>query len=292
MNIVCWNVNGLRSVVKKGNLEHMFAAYTPEIFFLMETKVQTNQLDESVLHRPGYDFILNPSAARPGHSGTALYVKQNTNYTVLGFDEVLIPFVTKMKRWYVGEAYTLKTRSGVSNRIMPDQPYTVLHEGRLIAVKLQHCIIIGCYFPNGGDRVGMDGLYHKMCFYDCCTQYMQSLQKQNPDLPVILMGDVNITLTDLDLARPESNKNSVGCIALDRKNLGTWQNLGWVDVFRQTNPNTQVYSWWDTITGARARNVGWRIDSVWMQSKADCKLQVQYLVECMGSDHCPLLIQI
>jgi exodeoxyribonuclease-3 len=74
--------------------------------------------------------------------------------------------------------------------------------------------------------------------------------------------------------------------------LKVWSDSGWADVFRHKNPTTEVYSWWDVITGARARNVGWRIDSAWVMKKFADIVFVEYKTEQMGSDHCSVVVSL
>ena len=68
----------------------------------------------------------------------------------------------------------------------------------------------------------------------------------------------------------------------------------WHDIWREKNPDTkEVYSWWDPVTRSRERNVGWRIDGLWSDPVFFDRVQhIEYLMEQMGSDHCPIMLEL
>lgn len=108
-----------------------------------------------------------------------------------------------------------------------------------------------------------------------------------------MSGDVNCAHNEIDLARPDDNKHSIGFLPEERAWITKCIDQGWVDIFREKNPEKVIYSWWHVITRARVRNVGWRIDYFFCDRElfSDIK-NIEYLNEQMGSDHCPVMIEI
>jgi exodeoxyribonuclease-3 len=111
----------------------------------------------------------------------------------------------------------------------------------------------------------------------------------------VLWGwDLNCAHHEIDLARPKANDGKIGFHPLERAWLDGLVTDGWSDIFRVKNPDARdVYSWWDVITRSRATNVGWRIDAWWGSADILARTtDVAYLTGHMGSDHCPMLIDI
>ena len=297
MKIVSWNVNGLRAVAKKGLLLSLIQEQEPDLLFLMETKCEHNQIDESITEIKGYRMYLIPSQAKKGHSGTALYIRETIDHT-LSYDEELLPYLYDIEQTYQDAGYAdiahHTPKGAVIQRVTRTIAVDALHEhlggqeGRLITCVTPKVVLVGCYVPNGGDRKGMNGLQYKLEYYDALLLHVKRLQ-QTHDLPIVFIGDVNIAHAPIDLARPESNKYSIGCLPIERSKLDAFVDAGWTDVYRTKHPDTAIYSWWDVITRARERNVGWRIDSAWVQQLYLNKTTVTYLTEHMGSDHCPVV---
>lgn len=290
MKFVSWNVNGLRAVTKKGFFPDYVISGEYDVIFLMETKSEIGQLSDDVISVPGYSFVLQPSTYKKGYAGVGMYVRDGLSAVI-----------------ETGFSHECNVHD--EERVMTA---TVVHprHGRIA--------ITGAYFPNGargsvkrgGDGIVPDdvpsiqiadrlitssdyvtNLEYKLVFFTEFQKHMQHLEKFHDH--VLVCGDINIAHHPIDLARPESNKNSVGFLPVERARLDTWQDDGWRDVWRQLHDDEVVYSWWDVISGARARNVGWRIDAWWVrQSSLSIIADIQYDTEQMGSDHCPVVIQI
>ena len=111
---------------------------------------------------------------------------------------------------------------------------------------------------------------------------------------VIWMGDINCAHQAIDLARPEDNDGKIGFHPAERAWLDERAAAGWADIWRAKNPGVEgVYSWWDPVTRARERNVGWRLDAVWADAALLPRVShVAYLAEQMGSDHCPMVVEV
>jgi exodeoxyribonuclease-3 len=111
---------------------------------------------------------------------------------------------------------------------------------------------------------------------------------------VIFCGDVNTAHKPIDLARPKENEKNSGFLPIERAHLDKWVEHGWVDTFRLLYPDkAEAYSWWDQRTGARARNIGWRIDYFWVHQSFVSKVKdAGIMPEVLGSDHCPVWLEL
>ncbi len=273
MKLISWNINGLRAVEKKGIFPEFVSRGTYDIIFLQETKCEMDQLSESLREIPGYTFHLRPSTHKKGYAGVAFYVKNS-------FSEI----------HYI---------SGFSHEtLLPD-------EERILTLvysdpTLGSVAVSGCYFPNGARNSSVRGitndptytnLDYKLEFFSEFHKHMNHLNSLYDC--VIVCGDINIAHHPIDIARPEANKKSIGFLPEERSKLDEWVSDGWVDIFRSFEPSTIQYSWWDVISGARMRNIGWRIDSVWCKTQNMFHMKhISYLDQQMGSDHCPIEIVV
>ena len=105
----------------------------------------------------------------------------------------------------------------------------------------------------------------------------------------MICGDVNTAHKEIDLARPKPNEKISGFLPVEREWMDKWVSKGFVDTFRIFNPSPNQYTWWDVISGARARNVGWRIDYFFISDDLRPNLKEAFILpDVMGSDHCPV----
>ena len=162
-------------------------------------------------------------------------------------------------------------------------------EGIIIATKFDDFTLLNVYFPNG--KQGKERLDYKMDFYE---KFLKQINKwRDEGEKVIFCGDVNTAHNEIDLARPKENSKVSGFLEIERKWMDKLAENGWVDTFRSKHAEEIVYSWWDQKSGARARNVGWRIDYFFVDEKLRSKVgQAFILTEVMGSDHAPVGIEI
>ncbi len=268
MKIISWNVNGIRAVDRKGNLAEFLTNFSPDILLIQEIKAHTEQLEKLKFREKyaDYEQFYHP-AEKAGYAGTAVWVKK-----------------TFWQAELVAESVKFETG-------MDDFADT---EGRISRVSLttkkgDNLEIFGVYFPNGGKSPeAWDG---KLIFYEKFLNFANFLREQGKT--VIFAGDVNCAHQEIDLARPESNKKSIGFLPEERAWLSRWIENGWLDIFREKFPTKVIYSWWHVITRARARNVGWRIDYFFVDAKIREKIKnVEYLNDQMGSDHCPVSLEM
>ncbi len=158
-------------------------------------------------------------------------------------------------------------------------------EGRVIVTKYPEFTLLNIYFPNGGR--GPERLDYKMEFYDVFLKYINGLRKKGEK--IVFCGDVNTAHAEIDLARPKENVKKSGFMPIEREWVTKLIDNGWTDTFRMFHPEPNQYSWWDQKSGARERNIGWRIDYFFVDEKIKSKVKESFiLADVMGSDHAPV----
>lgn len=254
MKVISWNVNGIRAWSKKEQTLDWVLAQKPDFFCLQETKAEPEQLSTELLNIAGYTAYFESSKERKGYSGVAVYTKHEPDHVEEGLG---VPAL--------------------------DQ------QGRFLALYFEKTVLINCYFPNGG--MGGDAFTFKLNYYEAFLKYITKLKKAG--YSIIFVGDINVAHHEIDIARPKENKNSIGFLPVERDWLTRVEQAGFVDTWRHKHPETVQYSWWDMKTRARDRNVGWRIDYIFVSDdlvssikKADIHNDVY------GSDHCPISLEM
>ncbi len=151
-------------------------------------------------------------------------------------------------------------------------------------------VLLNIYFPNGGG--GPERLKYKLEYYDHFLAYINKLHKKGYE--VIFCGDINTAHKEIDLARPKENVENTGFLPIERAWIDQVIDAKYTDVFRYIYPEVKdAYTYWDMKTYARERNVGWRIDYFFTSQKAlKTVTKAKILDEIMGSDHCPIEINI
>lgn len=262
MKIISWNVNGIRAVHKKGLFLPFVEKYQPDIICLQETKASQNQ---SEVDLPEYEEYWN-SAERPGYSGTAIFTKVKPLSVILGFPKT------------IEKKYKLEDSYGDPNK-----------EGRITTLEYKDYYVVSVYTPNAKDDLSRIPLRHKQ-WDPAFLEYVKSLEKKKP---VIFCGDLNVAHTALDLARPKENEGKKGFTAEEREGIEEIIKAGFVDSFRIFTKDNGHYTWWSHFANARARNIGWRIDYIFVSQKLSKKVKsAKILPEVFGSDHCPVYLEI
>jgi len=256
MKIVSWNVNGLRAVHRNGYWGEFLSALSSDIYCLQETKAWSEQIPDEIKQIPGYKSFFNYHKEKKGYAGVALYLKDDME---------------------------------VKNLIYGTGHEDFDKEGRVIGADFGNWAIINTYFPNGG--MSDEAWQRKLAFYDDFLEFAMNLKNSGKSL--VLTGDFNVAHEEIDLARPQENEGSVGFRPEEREWFSELLALGFVDVWRELNPDTQKYSWWSMRTRARERNVGWRIDYFLVSEDlfafvTDAKIHN----EIYGSDHCPISLDL
>lgn len=252
MRVVSWNVNGIRAVMKKDFPDSLDAMKT-DVLCLQETKAQEDQVIEALVDIDGYHVYAN-SALKKGYSGTAILTKTKPLAVCLDL--------------------------GIE---MHDQ------EGRVIALEFEHFFLVTVYTPNSGNE--LKRLEYRQRWDADFLSYLVDLEKKKP---VIVCGDFNVAHKPIDLARPKANYNkNAGYMQEEIDGMDNLVAASFIDAFRYKNPDKVKYSWWSFRAGARARNIGWRIDYfLTSPSLADHIKHADILDEVLGSDHCPIVLDV
>ena len=203
---------------------------------------------------PGYDVYWN-SAVKKGYSGTAVLTKEkplSVSYD-LGFE---------------------------------DKHNT---EGRAITVEYPEYYLVCVYVPNAQD--GLKRIDYRMEWEDDFRAYVGALKEKKP---VIVTGDMNVAKEEIDLKNPKTNRKNAGFTDEERGKFSTLLGQGFIDTYRYFYPDQEgIYSWWSYRFQARKKNAGWRIDYFCVSESLKEKLvDAKIHTEIMGSDHCPVELDI
>lgn len=264
MKIMSWNVNGIRAVHNKDLFVPFIKKHRPDVLCLQETKAQQ---DQSTVDLPDYIEYWN-SAEKKGYSGTAIFTKEKPICVINDLPED----ITKK--------YKIKD-DGYGN------PNT---EGRVIALEFKKFFVVTVYTPNSKGDLSRLKLRHKQ-WDPAFLEYCKRLEKKKP---VIFCGDLNVAHTEDDLANPKPNEGKHGFTKEEREGVDHIISKGFVDTFRHFNPKGNgFYTWWTHWQNSRARNIGWRIDYFFVSKKLAPKLtKADIYPDVMGSDHCPVSIEV
>jgi len=247
-----WNVNGIRAIEKKDFLGWVKGAGM-DVICLQETKAQTDQLSEALLHPEGYESYWN-SAIRKGYSGTVTYTKISPVLALTSFSDDILD-----------------------------------GEGRIVLLEYDDFFLFNVYFPNGGS--GAERLAFKMKFYDRFLSAIESYRKKKPIVicgdvntahqPIDLSRPKENEKSSgfLPMERAWLNK------LFAHGYVDTFRRLHPDDAER--------YSWWDMKTRSRDNNVGWRIDYFIVSDELKSNIKsAEIHANVMGSDHCPVSLTL
>ena len=290
MRLISWNVNGLRAVMKK-DFAGIFEEFDADVFAVQETKLQAGQVD---LDFAGYHQFWS-YAERKGYSGTAVFCKERPLRVLHG----------------LGDEYL-------------DQ------EGRIVAVELEKFWFVDVYTPNAQNELAR--IDHRMQWDDAFRDFCKGLEagalpagvpvelpaeaggaaefgrghadatllprtaagETSEPKPVVMCGDFNVAHNEIDLKNPGPNRGNAGFSDEERGKFTELLDAGFTDTFRTLHPDlTGAYSWWSYRFKARQNNAGWRIDYFLVSdSVAACVESASIYSEVMGSDHCPVGIEL
>jgi len=255
MKIISWNTNGLRATIKQGYFEPLFEKYSPDILCLQETKATGEQIADDIKNHKNYFSYFESSKTKKGYSGVAIFSKVKPEKVEFGFGA-----------------------KGFDD------------EGRTLVAHYKDFVLVNCYFPNGGGPAAR--LEYKLGFYDAMLEYLKKQKKAGKK--IIVTGDFNVAHEEIDLARPKENVTHVGFLPDELAWFDELLAAGFVDVFRHFYPDKKdMYTYWDTYTRARERNVGWRIDYFVVNPSVLKSVKgTKILSEYYGSDHCPIELDV
>ncbi|MBE7440481.1 MAG: exodeoxyribonuclease III [Spirochaetales bacterium] len=260
MKLISWNVNGIRAVMKKGFAEWLKKSGA-DIVCLQEVRANTEQIEKdslasTLLTHPEYRSYF-VSAEKKGYSGVGLLSRPEPGQVVSGF-------ATDSKKHEFNK------------------------EGRVITADYGSFELWNIYFPNGGR--GDERIQYKLDFYEYCLALWEKRRKERK---LVITGDFNTAHKEIDLARPKENRQNTGFLPEECAFLDRLVEKGYVDTFRLFNQEGGWYTYWDQVTRARERNVGWRIDYFWVTQETLAHVQeAQIFMDVPGSDHCPLSLTL
>ncbi len=253
MEIISWNVNGIRAVHRKGELQNILTDRSPDILCIQETKANEEQLADEILNINEYKSYFKSSTIKKGYSGVAIYSK---------IEPILI-------------------------KDMDIKDFDC--EGRFIEAHFNDFILINCYFPNSqekGKRLG-----YKLEFCNKLLEHCNKLINSGKN--IILCGDYNIAHKEIDLANPKRNTENPGFLPEEREWMTKFLNNGFTDIYRYFYPDDVEYTWWSYRFKAREKNIGWRIDYHCTNDSFLKNIKkIEILNNIMGSDHCPISITL
>lgn len=193
---------------------------------------------------------------------------------------------TAQKKGYSGTVIFTKTRPlNVANGIkMPEHD----NEGRVVTAEYPDFFLVNVYVPNS--KRELERLPYRQTWDKDFLRYLKKLEKKKP---VIFCGDLNVAHTEIDLANPKANVRNHGFTVEERAGFTAFVEAKFVDTFREFEKGGGHYSWWSPMSGARSRNVGWRIDYFLISAILRPRLKRAFIQsDIPGSDHCPVGIEL
>jgi len=269
MKIVTWNVNGIRSLVKKNmpELEKILQDVSPDFLCLQETRCGKS---------PASDFAFLETAPAP-HSD--YFIVNNNCGTKAGYSGTCV----------------LANRKKVKQEDIIGSESHETSEGRVVVVNMKSWNLVTVYVPNS--KADLSRLSFRTGKWESLFIDLLLKIKKDTGNPIILCGDMNVCHQDIDIARPKPNVKKPGFTIEERNSFSKlMSDTGMVDVFREIHPNKVEYTWWSPYAKSRERDVGWRLDYFMMckaffeKNRATCKCG--NMKDVMGSDHAPVLLEI
>lgn len=252
LRILCWNVNGIRAAARKG-LAAWFHRARPDVLGLQETRAEVALFPPELNPPRGY-HLHAVSAVKRGYSGCATFSRQAPRHVV----------------------------TTLGRPVFDD-------EARFVATEYGSFLLYNVYFPKGsGTARDNSRVSYKLDFYAALMGHALRA-RQRTGKGAVVMGDFNTAHTELDLANPRGNVRNSGFLPEERADLDRWLRRGFVDTFRALHPRRVQYSWWRNTPGVRERNVGWRIDMVWVTADLLPRVRQAFILDdVQGSDHAPV----
>lgn len=295
LNLISWNVNGLRACANKGFME-FFSTINADIFCIQESKMQPEQksqlfkrqkqeigfdLQESKYEECWHSYTeIWHSADKKGYSGTIMLSK-------------IKPLSVRYEMNDFHKDSLAKHNRG--------------NEGRIITAEFEKFYLVNVYVPNS--KRELEGLDYRMAWEDDFRAFLKDLERKKP---VIICGDLNVAHNEIDLTNPKTNctkrdkngeikfKGNAGFSDWEREKFSALLDCGFVDTFRHFYPDLQgAYSWWSYFGKARKKNIGWRIDYFLCSKSLESALKNAKIYndfkaypQILGSDHCPVGLEI
>lgn len=259
MEIATWNVNSIRTRLKQV-LAWLGTNPYIDLLCLQETKVTDQEFPIEAFTKEGYQVYVY---GQKSYNGVAMISKVALENVCGGFSPLLGDELGEMDE-----------------------------QKRLLSGQLGKIRVLNLYVPNGAD-LDSDKYAYKLKWLECLADYLRQVLAE--ELSIVLCGDFNVALTDLD--RHSDPQESIGASVPERSALQTILDLGFVDIFRQLHGQDRQYTWWDYRGGAFRRNLGWRIDYHFVSHAlvpkiTACTIDVVPRRNFQPSDHTPVILSI
>ena len=252
MNICSWNVNGLKSIIN--NEWNSFLRNDKiDVYCLQEVKMQEDLFSNEI-------FLPNKSfwnvAEKKGYSGVTTVVNPSLK--------------------------VINNKKGINSPSLD-------MEGRVLTTELDKFILVNTYAPHSHRQLKRLG--EKEIFMKDFLVFIQTLKTIKK--PIIITGDLNVAHQEIDLYNYKNNKKNAGFLPQERQWISDLERIGFIDIFRRLKPNKKQYSWWGFTHNLRERDIGWRIDYFLVENTlVDNVVDCYYLKDQLGSDHCPVILEI
>lgn len=255
VRLVSWNVNGVRAVHQRGDLDWLWKGDS-DVILLQETKCTLDQLPPELAKPPGWNAVWC-WGERKGYSGVATFWREGLQGEVIA-------------KGFGVERFD--------------------NEGRIIVTDHGAFVLLNIYFPNGGS--GPERLQYKMEFYAAFREYVQRLRDEGRE--VVVGGDLNTAHRPIDLALPDRWQRFSGFLPEERAWVDDFLASGWIDTYRaEHGDKTGAYTFWETRVDARKDNLGWRIDYFFItEGLEDLLVDAWISSHIFGSDHCPVGLEL
>ena len=259
LKIISWNVNGIRSIMKKNNLYELIEKEKPNIICFGETKISCPFIDtEEELKKKikGYKYrYWSPCLVKNGYSGTAIFSKKKP----------------------------LNVTYGLGNS-------SIDNEGRVITLEFEKFYLLHVYTPNSGQ--GLKRLDYRVETWD--VEFRKFVKNLNKTKPVIVTGDLNVAHQEIDIHNPKGNLKNSGFTKEERESFTKLlKDTKMIDTYRELNPEGEDYSFWTYLFNSRKKNKGWRIDYFLLPEKYKKWLKKsEILTQVEGSDHAPIKLEL
>ena len=252
MRIITVNVNGIRAAARKGFFNWL-QMQKADIVCIQETKAQIHQLEENPIFSPKGYFCYYVDAKKKGYSGVAIYSKHEPK---------------KVVRKYGDEEFD--------------------NEGRYLELQFENLAVVSLYAPSGSSSEERQEA--KFRFMETFMKHLKSVKRRKKEY--IICGDWNIAHKEIDLKNWRGNKKNSGFLPEERAWLDTlFDDIGYIDMFREVNKEEDQYTWWSNRGQSWANNVGWRIDYHIASPKlVNAAKKVGIYKDERFSDHAPLII--
>jgi exodeoxyribonuclease-3 len=252
LRIVSFNLNGIRAAERRGFLTFL-EQERPDILGVQETRIDRFVLGKELERPLGYEASW-AFPSRKGYSGVATFSLQKP----------------------------LRAHTELGEPRFDD-------EGRVVISEFSSFLLCNVYFPKGSGTLRDNSrVPYKLAFYDAFFLHLAALKKKR-NKPAIVLGDFNTAHMPIDLKNWRTNQGTSGFLPEERACFERHLERGFVDTFRALYPAREQYSWWSQRLGARDRNVGWRIDYVWVSTELMPKVKEAFVLDHVrASDHCPV----